>query len=53
MDNNSKLLVAAKLIQKHCDEHNFYEKDGVCEGCVFATGETCPFGDPVPADWEV
>lgn len=48
------LLTAAKLIKKHCDEHNFYAT-GDCCVCVFAQkGECCPFdGLSVPADWEV
>lgn len=54
MNEKEKLLACAKLIKKHCDKHCFYNNDGYCKGCVFAKeGEACPFGDPVPADWEV
>ena len=50
---DKNLVLAARLIKNHCDKHCFYNS-GDCTGCVFAQkGECCPFGDPVPADWEV
>ena len=46
---------AAKLLQRYCDVHCFYENDGVCDGCAFMEGnECCPLETgSLPADWRV
>lgn len=50
---DQNLVLAARLIKRHCDAHNFYKTGNCCE-CVFAPkGECCPFDGSVPADWEV
>ena len=54
MPEKEKLLACAKLIKKHCEKLCFYEnEDGLCHCVYVKEGETCPFGDTAPYDWEV